>query len=805
MKLFKRSRNTNNINKAEHHQQQHHAARSKSAAPLHEKPRSEEYVYIPSRFGYDYAPPSLLAPSHSVDNSTVQHLSKMLYAEEPVSDISGNTASLSSSSQYKQGVGDVVREHQEYESKYQKTPQVSNRIQKPGGSKSHWRPSEQEQRQRLSEQQKRQRAEKLREISAPYGPPQGYYEERQQVPSHPYHHRSMSEESRQTVERVPTLRDVPSVDSGLQYIRERSQQSRYSMGDSIASSQRSNIQTRQQPQQGIPQQSVASSQRSQQRGRQTQQGIPQYSVTSSQQRSTIQRRQQIQGIPQQPVASSQRSQGIRQQPMQPPRTQGLASHSMDASTITTLPETFGQGTYYRQHQARASRASAGRPPMNDRHMSSYQPPQSDKVAASQTSARERKRNIERSYNDYLMRERGWVPTELVTADVVKTSNKKNKIVASKKLLRNQTAAPSEYLAPTNMVETSKEEKRAPIAPVVPESPKRKGFFKRLFGKGKSKKSLKTGKQAQAASSSKKKLPRMQVDPPSKGTIRGVNPAKGSTSASTGTMSRSTDIGSKTKMYSQPAARKSMENDTPLSMVAARSIASSHKKYGSHVGRDSKDAGIQYSASAQSKGSFNKQSLQQQQSAASSANRSTASNKIFFPETSSAGGRTSAAGSSRHPADVSTKFYSTSRTALQSQLSSHAGGNVGSGASTARSSNFDRRQIQSGSLGSSKRSNASSTSYSRAVTNSMLSSQYSQRSSGSRQSGQVSNSASQYGLQTRRSRDDWKPDPRMPDPWLKPRASNVIIRGRHRTSSSRPPYTEGRAVDALTSFLGFSCV
>ncbi|KAL3944847.1 MAG: hypothetical protein SGBAC_001049 [Bacillariaceae sp.] len=295
---------------------------------------------------------------------------------------------------------------------------------------------------------------------------------------------------------------------------------------------------------------------------------------------------------------------------------------MDASTITTKPDTFGlpgQGTYRRQHQAsRSSSRSSSRPPTHDQHILSHQP-SSKNGAESRISARDRKRSIERNFNDF-KREQGWVPTELIRADIIQAS-KKNK---------NVNAAPSVTISPKN-VETKTEEKRVPIAPVVP--PKKKGLIKRLFGRGKSTKTLKNGNKSHTASTgskTKKRLPRIQVDPPSKGSIRGVNPARSDNSASTRAMSYGTDDGSKTKMYGQ---RK--DNDTPLSMAAARSIASSHKKYGMKLARDSKDAGIQYSSSAQSKGPSNMIPSQQQQQYAT--NRPTAPNQVFFPETKTIGG------------------------------------------------------------------------------------------------------------------------------------------------------------------------
>jgi len=394
------------------------------------------------------------------------------------------------------------------------------------------------------------------------------------------------------------------------------------------------------------------------------------------------------------------------------------------------------------------------------------------------------------------------------------AKKQNKITASKKGHRHQSAASSAnsarrvHAAPRN-VETDFEERRVPIAPVVP--PPKKGLLKRLFGRGKSKKTFKKGNQAEAGSStgSKKKQPfRIQVDPPSKGSIRGMNPAKSGSSTSTRAMSHSTDGGkSKTKMYCQPVTQNQKANDTAISMAAARSIASSHHKHGTKLDHDYEDVGFQFiDATAQSKGSSNKASLQQQESAASSAIRFTAPNKIFFPD--KAVGARSSGGSSGHSGDASTKFYSRGGTALQSQLSSHEGGSSGSfpqrtfvsssssgssrhsgdgstkfystsgttlqsrlssqagGSAGSTSSSFDRR-VESAILVSPKRANAYTSAYSKAIakarpnstaypagrtnstvnpkarTNPMKSAQSSQRPSGSRQSGQGSKAVSHH--------------------------------------------------------------
>jgi hypothetical protein len=340
---------------------------------------------------------------------------------------------------------------------------IDYKVQKPT-SKSHWRPSEKEQRQIISEEQKRRRVEKIKEFQRLHGHRPASYIEERELPqsSHTQRHRSGKDNIRQNVERVLTAHDYQSVDSALHVAEEKNLRARYSTGQTVNSR--------------IPS-SRQSSQRRDDR----------YAMSSRSRSDTGSRR-------------SRRSYESRD-------TDEYGSHPQDK----------------RQQRDGHSKSSTTKS-VHDRHILSYHPSHGS-TEQQKADARERKRSIERSFGDYLIREGGWVPTEIVRAQAVPPMN-------------------------TSPQLSVKEAKRVAIAPTVP---KKRGLFKRIFGIGKGKKKSTTVKQetktTQPALQSKGTVTKyqpsqsyMKADLPNKVSIKGESYPASANSSTTQALSYSTGPG-----------------------------------------------------------------------------------------------------------------------------------------------------------------------------------------------------------------------------------------------------------------------
>lgn len=276
---------------------------------------------------------------------------------------------------------------------------VEYKVRKP--SKSHWRPSEKEQRHIISEQQKRRRADKIKEFQRLHGHrPASYLEERDQPQSsHLQRDEPANDSIRQRVERVLTAHDYQSLDSALQVAEEKKRRTRYSTGQTV----------------------------------------------------------------QNHVPSSRDSSHINDLSDNISRPRSKVRSSRNDRDMVARQETLDHG--FRQSNTLQSDVQNKQPPpvsLHDHHILYVKPCHGSTAQKMKADPRERKRSIEQSFDDYLSGERGWVPTELVRAQVVPP---------------RKSSSPQISLNATG--------NRGPIAPTVP---KKRGFFQRILGIGKPKKS-----------------------------------------------------------------------------------------------------------------------------------------------------------------------------------------------------------------------------------------------------------------------------------------------------------------------------
>eukprot|EP00980_Cylindrotheca_fusiformis_P007540 scaffold1561_cov129-Cylindrotheca_fusiformis.AAC.32 len=359
---------------------------------------------------------------------------------------------------------------------------VDYNVRKPR-SKSHWRPSEKEQRQIVAEQQKRRRAEKIKEFQRLHGHrPASFLEEREMIPDQRQPHEtwrdtiSGNDPIREKVEKVLTARDYQSFDSARFVSEEMRQRARYSTGDTTPSDLPSTGNQQYQPGKLIQSQRNAH-----------------FSSSRSRGISTIRETQRAVSHPHNEQTDTHRR--------MPHHTEQINTHrNLSRTSLTPHQHTILN--------------------VNSSHGSE----ENQKADA----ARERKRSIERSFDDYVInRQPGWIPTELVRTQIVPRKVKNKHLSLSKKKM--PPIAPT----PVNIV------KRVPIAPIVP---KKRGILKRILGIGKQKK-LDTTFQyevpVQPAVPSKPK--QMQYQPSRSYTVekvKGDSHSRSATSSTTQTLSYS---------------------------------------------------------------------------------------------------------------------------------------------------------------------------------------------------------------------------------------------------------------------------